>query len=120
MHSPAASTRLSGLVLAGIVVAILAAGLARGQDNWQAALVLVGALLEITAIGYATRRVWLSLLVTRRVPRADEPQKDAPLPPAGDRAGQIPLFMLTPDEALIAGAMAIAGIVVSAVGTLMA
>jgi hypothetical protein len=119
VHHPATSTRLSGLVLAGIVVAILAAGLARGQDNWQAALVLVGALLEITAIGYATRRVWLSLLVTWRVPRPDEPQADAPMPPAGDRAGQIPLFMLTPDEALIAGAMAIAGIALTAVGTVL-
>ena len=119
MHDPEASTRLSGLVLAGIVVAILAAGLARGQDNWQAALVLVGALLEITAIGYATRRVWLGLLVTWRVPRADEPQTDAPVPPAGGRAGQIPVFMLTPDEALIAAAMAIAGIALTAVGTVL-
>ncbi len=117
MHEDGTSTRLSGLVLAGIVVAILAAGLARGQDNWHDALVLVGALLEITAIAYATRRIWLDLLVTWRVPRAGKPEADAPEKPKGDRARQIRLFALTPDEALIAGAMAIAGIALSAAGT---
>ena len=83
----AASTRLSGLVLAGIVVAIFAAGLARGQDNWHDALVLVGALLEITAIAYATRRIWLGLRrSTWRVPPAAEPEAEALEPPEGGRA----------------------------------
>jgi hypothetical protein len=118
MDEDGTSTRLSGLVLAGIVVAILAAGLARGQDNWHDALVLVGALLEITAIAYATRRIWLDLVVSWRVPPpAAEAEADAPVLPEGDRARQIRVFMLTPDEALIAGAMAIAGIALSAAGT---
>jgi hypothetical protein len=117
MHENETHTRLSGLVLAGIVVAILAAGLARGQDNWRAALVLVGALLEITAIGYATRRLWLDLVISWRVPRAAKADAAASVLPEGDRARQTRVFMLTPDEALIAGAMAIAGIVLSAVGT---
>jgi hypothetical protein len=117
MHADGTSTRLSGLLLAGIVVAILAAGLARGQDNWHDALVLVGALLEITAIAYATRRIWLDLVISWRVPPPAEPEAEAPVLPEGDRARQIRVFMLTPDEALIAGAMAIAGIALSAAGS---
>ena len=117
MHEDGTRTRLSGLLLAGIVVAILAAGLARGQDNWRAALVLVGALLEITAIAYATRRIWLDLALSWRVPRTAEAEAPASVLPEGDIARQIRVFMLTPDEALIAGAMAIAGIVLNAAGT---
>src|SRR3954452_7293626 len=112
MHETRPARHLTGLALAGIVIAILAVGLAQGQDDWHAPLVLVGALLEITAIGYATRRVWLELLIGWRVPRAPAEDPPPPAVPAGDRAGQWQLFALTRDEALIAGAMAIAGIVV--------
>jgi hypothetical protein len=108
---------LTGLALAGIVIAILAVGLAQGQDDWHAPLVLVGALLEVTAVGYATRRVWLGHLTTWRTPRPELPP--APEQPASDPTGQWRLFSLTTDEALIAGAMAIAGIVVGAIGNLV-
>jgi hypothetical protein len=112
------SRHLAGLALAGIVVAILTVGLARGQDDWHAPLVVVGALLEITAVGHATRRVWLELLISWRVPRP--PGGDPPSElPEGDRAGQWRMFALTQDEALIAGGMAIAGIVISAIGNLV-
>jgi hypothetical protein len=119
MQDPGPSRHLTGLVLAGIVVAILAVGLARGQDDWHAPLVVVGALLEVTAVVYATQRVWLELLISWRVPRP--PSDDPPPPelPEGDRAVQWRLFALTPDEALIAGAIAIAGIVISAIGNLV-
>jgi hypothetical protein len=117
MHETGPPRHLTGLALAGIVIAILAVGLAQGQDDWHAPLVLVGALLEIAAIGYATRRVWLGFLVERRTPRPPAPPPSEL--PAGDRAGQWQMFSLTTDEALIAGAMAIAGIVVSAIGNLL-
>ena len=55
---PASPDSCSG----GIVVAILAAGLARGQDNWRDALVRSSAaLLEVTAIAYATSAIWFAL-----------------------------------------------------------
>ena len=40
-------------------MAIFAVGLARGQDDWHAVLVLVGALLQVLAVVYATRSIWL-------------------------------------------------------------
>jgi hypothetical protein len=121
MHETGPARHLTGLALAGIVIAILAVGLAQGQDDWHAPLVLVGALLEITAVGYATRRAWLPLLSGWRRPPASEgpPPPEPPALPEGDRAGLWRMFSLTADEALIAAAMAIAGIVVSAAGNLV-
>ncbi|HEY3613179.1 MAG TPA: hypothetical protein VGK92_05710 [Gaiellales bacterium] len=117
MHETGPPRHLGGLALAGIVVAILAVGLAQGQDDWHAPLVLVGALLESAAVGYATRRVWLGYLTDWRKPRPELlPPPDLP---EGDRAGQWRMWSLTTDEALIAAAMAIAGIVVSALGNLI-
>jgi hypothetical protein len=119
MHETGPAKHLTGLALAGIVIAILAVGLARGQDDWHAPLVLVGALLEITAVAYATRRIWLEYLIAWRAPQAPGEGPARSELPEGDRAGLWPMFSLTTDEALIAGAMAIAGIVVSAVGNLL-
>ena len=76
MHETGPPRHLTGLALAGIVIAILAVGLAQGQDDWHAPLVLVGALLEVTAVGYATRRVWLGQIAgwrTRGLRRASSP-----------------------------------------------
>ena len=50
---------------------------------------------------------------------AGRPNADPPAPPEGSGTGPIPLFSLTPDDALVAGAMAIAGIVLAAVGNLV-
>ena len=66
MHERNALGRLSGLALAGVVVAIFAVGLARGQDDWHAVLVLVGALLQVLAVVYATRSIWLAPLLRLR------------------------------------------------------
>ena len=117
MRDQRAIDRLTGLALAGVVVAILAIGLAVGQNDWHDALVVVGALLQVTAILYATRRVWLGLIASWRSRRPAD--ADPPTPPEGSRTGLIPLFSLTPDDALVAGAMAIAGIVLAAVGNLV-
>jgi hypothetical protein len=117
MHETGPPRHLTGLALAGFVIAILAVGLAQGQDDWHAPLVLVGALLEVAAVGYATRRAWLGQLAGWRTPPSAAPEP--PVLPEGDRAGQWQLFSLTRDEALIAGAMAIAGIAVSAIGNLV-
>jgi hypothetical protein len=100
-----------------MVVAILAVGLAEGQDDWHAALVVVGALLQVSAILYATKRIWLGLLASWRAPRPPGPEPSAL--PEGDRTGLVGLFSLTSDEVLVAGAMAIAGIVLTAVGNLV-
>ena len=117
MRDQRATDRLTGLALAGVVVAILAVGLAVGQNDWHDALVIVGALLQVTAILYATRRIWLGLIASWRSPR---PAGDTPPAPAeSPRTGLIPLFSMTPDDALVAGAMAIAGIVLTAVGNLV-
>ena len=114
MRDQRATDRLTGLALAGVVVAILAVGLAVGQNDWHDALVVVGALLQVTAILYATRRIWLGLIASWRSRRPAGAE-----PPEGGRTGLIPLFSLTPDDALVAGAMAIAGIVLTAVGNLV-
>jgi hypothetical protein len=99
--------RLTGLALSGVVVVILAVGLAEGQDDWHAALVVVGALLQVGAILYATKRIWLGLW---RSPQAPGPEPS--MVAEGNR-------WLAPDDALVAGAMAIAGIVLTAVGNLV-
>ena len=117
MREQRATDRLTGLALAGVVVAVLAVGLAVGQDDWHDALVVVGALLQVTAILYATRRIWLGLFTSWRSRRPAEPEP--PASPEGARTGLVPLFSLTPEDALVASAMAIAGIVLTAVGNLV-
>jgi hypothetical protein len=117
MRDHRATDRLTGLALAGVVVAVLAVGLAVGQDDWHDALVLVGALLQVTAILYATRRIWLGLIASRRSRGPAEPEP--PAAPEGGGTGLIPLFSLTPEDAVVASAMAIAGIVLTAVGNLV-
>jgi hypothetical protein len=119
MRDERATERLTGLALAGVVVAILAVGLAEGQDDWHAALVLVGSLLQIAAILYATKRIWLDLLTRWRRARPAAPEAPPPVLPEGDRMHLTRLFALTPDEALVAGAMAIAGIVLTTIGNLV-
>jgi hypothetical protein len=116
MHERSAIDRLSGLLLAGVVVAIFAVGLARGQDDWHSVLVLVGALLQVAAVLYATRRIWLDSLIgaVRRDPPALEAQNPVPHP-EGDRR-----FSLTEEEALVAGGLAIAGVLLTLVGNLLA
>jgi predicted small integral membrane protein len=119
MRDQRATDRLTGLALAGVVVAILAVGLAVGQNDWHDALVIVGALLQVTAILYATRLIWLALIASWRSPRPAGDTAPAPAPAESPRTGLIPLFSITPDDALVAGAMAIAGIVLTAVGNLV-
>jgi len=116
MHERGAIDRLSGLLLAGVVVAIFAVGLARGQDDWHSVLVLVGALLQVAAVVYATRRIWLGPLIgaLRRDPPAREAQNPTPLP-EGDRT-----FSLSEEEALVAGGLAIAGVLLTLAGNLLA
>src|SRR3954447_17773113 len=98
MHETGPARHLTGLALAGIVVAILAVGLSQGQDDWHAPLVLVGALLEIAAVGYATRHAWLGHLTSLRRPGAGQPQSDLP---EGERTGLLERFGLTTDDALL-------------------
>jgi hypothetical protein len=110
MQERSATDRLSGLALAGIVVAIFAVGLARGQDDWHAVLVLVGALLQVLAVLYATKSIWLGWLLNLRAGRRLELESDEP-----ERAG----FVLTQEEALVAGGMAIAGVLLTLAGNLL-
>jgi hypothetical protein len=102
--------RLSWLALAGIVVAIFAVGLARGQDDWHAVLVLVGALLQVIAVIYATKRIWLGALLNLRADRQLTLEGDA----------ERPAFFVTQEEALVAGGMAIVGILLTLAGNLLA
>jgi hypothetical protein len=120
MDERSAIDRLSGLLLAGVVVAIFAVGLARGQDDWHSVLVLVGALLQVAAVLYATRRIWLGSLMSavRRRPRELEVQNPVPLP-EGDRQGLTRMFSLTEEEALVAGGLAIAGVILTLAGNLV-
>jgi hypothetical protein len=111
--------RLSGLALAGIVVAIFAVGLARGQDDWHTVLLVVGAALQVLAVVYATKRIWLMPLMSLRADRQLELEVERPESPAEDPAGQIRLFALTPEEALLAGAMAVAGVLLILAGNLL-
>jgi hypothetical protein len=120
MRERSAIDRLSGLLLAGVVVAIFAVGLARGQDDWHSVLVLVGALLQVAAVLYATRRIWLGSLigVVRRDAPAVESQNPVPLA-EGDRQGLFRMFCLTEEEALVAGGLMIAGVLLTLVGNLL-
>jgi hypothetical protein len=120
MRETSAIDRLSGLALAGIVVAIFAVGLARGQDDWHAVLVLVGAVLQVAAVLYATRRIWLGPLRRKVGERRLELEVEGS-EPGGDAtpAGRTPEFFLTAEEALIAGAMAIAGVLLTLAGNLL-
>jgi len=110
MQERTAIDRLTWLALAGIVVAIFAVGLAEGQDDWHAALVLVGGALEVLAVLYATRTLWLGPL--RRL-RADRQLT------LGSDPAETPAFTLTPEDALVAGGMMIAGVVLTLAGNLL-
>jgi hypothetical protein len=113
MHDRSAIGRLSGLLLAGVVVAIFAVGLARGQDDWHAMLVLLGALLQVLAVIYATKRIWLAPLLNLRPDRQLELESSEP---ASERTGR---FLITQEEALVAGGMAIAGVLLTLAGNLI-
>src|SRR5215210_1818890 len=116
MHERNALGRLSGLALAGVVVAIFAVGLARGQDDWHAVLVLVGALLQVLAVVYVTRSIWLAPLVRLRRSRQLTPEGEAPTEQPHDGR----TFTITQEDALVAGGMAIAGILLTLAGNLLA
>lgn len=117
MQERSATDRLSGLALAGIVVAIFAVGLARGQDDWHAVLVLVGALLQVLAVVYATRRIWLAPLLDLRSGHQLELETTAP---EHEQTAQTQGFFITQEDALVAGGMAIAGILLTLAGNLIA
>ena len=118
MQDQNALGRLAGLLLAGIVVAIFAIGLAHGQDDWHAVLVLLGALLQVLAVVYATRSIWLRAVAA------------APIrTPAGAREhfgrlrrnpAPVQAFFISQEDALVAGGMAIAGILLTLAGNLIA
>jgi hypothetical protein len=120
MHERSAIDRFSGLALVVVVVAIFAVGLAYGQDDWHAVLVIVGAGLESAAVVYATRRIWLpSLLrVVQRRPRELESENPQPRF-EGDRQG-VRLFSLSEEEALVAGSVFLVGVLFTLVGSLLA
>ena len=120
MRERTAVHRLSWLALAGIVVAIFAVGLARGQDDWHAVLVIVGALLQVLAVVYATQRIWLGPLEAQRAERQLTLESEAPAAPAAPDSGGGRAFVLTQEEALVAGAMAIAGVLLTLAGSLVA
>jgi hypothetical protein len=101
--------RLTWLALAAIVLAIFAVGLAEGQDDWHAALVLVGGALQAVAVLYATRGAWLPPLQSLRARR---PANDA------DKAGPV-RFALTQEDGLVAGGMMIAGVILTLAGNLL-
>jgi hypothetical protein len=107
-HSPGA--RLAGPALAAVVIAIFAAGLARGQDDWHDALAIVGALLEVLAVAHATRRLWLARLPGRLGRRALESGE-------GERPS-VPALALTEEEALVAGGLFVAGVLLTLAGSL--
>jgi hypothetical protein len=118
MHERSAIGRLSGLALAGIVVAIFAVGLARGQDDWHTVLLLVGAALQVLAVVWATRRIWFPPLMSLRASR--QPELEQPESPPEDEVGATRIFVLTSDDALLAGGMAIAGVLLALAGNLLA
>jgi hypothetical protein len=109
--------RLTGLLLAGVVVAIFAIGLAHGQDDWHAVLVLLGALLQVLAIVYATRRIWLGPLLNVR--SGDQLERET-IAPESAKTGQTQKFFITQEDALVAGGMAIAGVLLTLAGNLIA
>ena len=120
MHERTAIDRFSSAALAIVVIAIFAVGLAYGQDDWHAVLAIVGAGLEIAAVVYATRRIWLPALlrVVQRRPRELESENPQPRF-EGDRRG-VRLFALSEEEALLAGGVFIAGVLFSLAGSLLA
>ncbi|MDP9255990.1 MAG: hypothetical protein M3Q31_05475 [Actinomycetota bacterium] len=50
---------LTWAMMAALAVAVIAAGVARGLDAWHGVLTILGAALQIVAVAYATRSVWL-------------------------------------------------------------
>lgn len=117
MQERSAIGRLSGLALAGIVVAIFAVGLARGQDDWHAVLVLLGALLQVIAVVYVTKSIWLGPLLNLRADGQLTLEGEThEHPHAGDRVRG---FSVSAEEALVAGGLAIAGILLTLAGNLL-
>jgi hypothetical protein len=120
MHERTAIDRFSGIALAIVVIAIFAAGLGYGQDDWHAVLVIVGAGLEVAAVAYATRRIWLPSLLRVMHQRPRELESENPQPRfEGDRQG-VRLFSLSEEEALVAGGVLIAGVLFCLAGSLLA
>jgi hypothetical protein len=50
---------LTWVLMAALAVAVIGAGLARGLDAWHGVLVILGTALQVGAVAYATRSVWL-------------------------------------------------------------
>jgi hypothetical protein len=117
MQDRRAIGRLSGLALAGIVVAIFAVGLARGQDDWHAVLVLLGALLQVIAVVYVTKSIWLGPLLNLRTGRQLTLESETHEYPRTD--DRVSGFSVSAEEALVAGGMAIAGILLTLAGNLL-
>ena len=119
MHERSAIDRFPGVALGIAVVAIFAAGLAYGQDDWHAVFVLVGALLQVAAVVYATRRIWLPALLRVVEGRPRELESENPQPRfEGDRQG-VRLFSLGEEEALVAAGVFIAGVLFTLAGSLL-
>jgi hypothetical protein len=111
MQERRAIDRLTWLALAAVVVAIFAVGLANGQDDWHDVLVLVGGLLQVVAVLYATRSLWFGPL------RALRTNRQLTLGSSG--AEEEPGFSLSQEEVLVAGGMMIAGVVLTLAGNLL-
>ena len=79
----------------------------------------LGAGLQIAAVIYATRRVWLPPLLRVVEGRPRELESENPQPRfEGDRKG-IRLFSLGEEEALVAGGVFIAGVLFTLAGSLL-
>jgi hypothetical protein len=135
MNARSARNRLPGLVLAGGVLAIFAGGLAQGLDSWHEVIVVGGTALQVVAVLYVTKSVWLGPL--RRVlaqgfdrlqrlrprdrqlkltstARVHHEARGGAVPGDDESAG----FRLTQEEAILAGAMAILGALLTLAGDL--
>jgi hypothetical protein len=49
---------LTWICMVAFAAIVIAAGIARGLDAWHGVLTILGAALQIMAVGYATRSVW--------------------------------------------------------------
>ena len=118
MQDQHALGRLAGSALAGIVVAIFAIGLAHGQDDWHAVLVLLGALLQVLAVALRDAAHLARAAAEPALRPPAELESSRPREP--DKIGPVQAFFISQEDALVAGGMAIAGILLTLAGNLIA